>query len=545
MSKIKEMIKRITELSKDLVYKFPATIFIIAITTLFITICIDSELDNDFLQMMVLFLFSFFAGSFFIESVFKQAKTKIITFLIAGGISIFFGWYLNGFLNVPEYLELLYIGYILVLMLMAIYFLLKKSKLTFQEYLTKVFSNLFFVSIVYSILSIGVSLVCLAFVELILNGDYDDIIVRVNLLVFGFYFVIGCLYSVSHVDAREINIFIKSVVKFVLMPLVGIASAIIYLYILKIFITGEIPSNVIFRICAFLFVFAFPIWNMYEVIGVNKKIPKIFAYAYLPFLLLEIYSLGIRIASLGLTPLRYFGIFFFILQTIALVLSCFWDKNKLPKLILCSAILVALYTMTPFTPSMISSENQLARLTKYMPDGTIYNDLNDNIKEKVASAYKYLIYDDYSEKIPEHIKNQQEDILNYTNSNRYEPYSGKTYYSFSSNERINVSGYDYITKAYSKGLYDDVYNFYSDLDDYKIDKDIIDEYVRGLLNDNLISNDNGSDYFEDYKYSNSFIIDDAYLKLDDMQVFFTNISIYYDSLTDEFEIWSMEAYILE
>lgn len=545
MSKIKEMIKRITELSKDLVYKFPATIFIIAITTLFITICIDSELDNDFLQMMVLFLFSFFAGSFFIESVFKQAKTKIITFLIAGGISIFFGWYLNGFLNVPEYWELLYIGYIIVLMLMAIYFLLKESKLSFQEYLTKVFSSLFLVSIVYSILSIGVSLVFWVFVELILNGDYDDIILRANLLVFGFYFVVGCLYAVSHVKDREINIFIKSVVKFVLMPLVGIASAIIYLYILKIFITGEIPSNVIFRICAFLFVFAFPIWNMYEVIGKNKKIPKIFAYAYLPFLLLEIYSLGIRIASLGLTPLRYFGIFFFILQTIALVLSCFWDKNKLPKFVLCSAILVALYTMTPYTPSKISSENQLARLTRYMPEGTIYTNLNDDVKGKVASAYKYLIYDDYSERIPEHIKNQQEDILNYTNSNGYEPYSGRIYYSFKSNERINVSGYDYITRAYSKGLYDDAYNFYTDFEDYKIDKDIVNEYVRKLIDNKVINNDNHNNYDENYEYIHSYIIDNAYLEVDDILVFFRNIGIYYDKLTDDFEVWDMEAYILE
>ena len=48
----------------------------------------------------------------------------------------------------------------------------------------------------------------------------------------------------------------------------------------------------LFSICAVLFMFAFPIWNMYEVVKENcEKISRIFTYAYIPFMILELYSL--------------------------------------------------------------------------------------------------------------------------------------------------------------------------------------------------------------------------------------------------------------
>ena len=52
------------------------------------------------------------------------------------------------------------------------------------------------------------------------------------------------------------------VIKYVLGILVIIAFAIIYLYIAKIIILRDIPSNQIFRILATLFIIGFPIWTM-------------------------------------------------------------------------------------------------------------------------------------------------------------------------------------------------------------------------------------------------------------------------------------------
>lgn len=55
------------------------------------------------------------------------------------------------------------------------------------------------------------------------------------------------------------------------MPCVMIAMAIIYIYIIKIFVTWEIPSNEIFNICSVLFAIGAPIWTMAYAFTKDKK----------------------------------------------------------------------------------------------------------------------------------------------------------------------------------------------------------------------------------------------------------------------------------
>ena len=533
MNKIKEKLNKILELSKILIHKYPVTVFAIAITTLLVTIGIDSDIDGDFMQVMVIFLISYFASAFFIESVFTKNTHKIISFCITGLISAFFGIYFNNFVNIPEFWMLLYIGYLFTLVLIGIYNILKNSRLSFQEYVLNVFSNMFFVSIIYGILAIGITLISLIFIELILDGDYDEIVLRANLLVFGFYYVVGCVYAVTNVNGREINVFIKNLVKFVLMPLIGIAMAIIYLYILKIFITGEMPSNVIFRICAFLFVYAFPVWNMYEVIKDNK-ISKIFSYAYVPLLLLEIYSLGIRIFSLGITPIRYVGIFFIVFQIVALLLSFCWNKEKLPKLIVCSTCLIAIITMTPFTPSKVSEFDQLSRLTRYFPENTNYTELSIDAQRKVASAYKYVFYEGDSNSIPAYIKNQSEDILNFNDEESSNYYNNRDYYFYTVDERINVEGFKYATKVYGDKN-DNGYYVFSDNNKhrYEIPENVINDFVGDLV-------ERGH-----YNEKSSSVIENPYIRQPDFTLFIIDIYLYYDKDIEKVEGIKIEGYILE
>ncbi|MBQ9267606.1 MAG: DUF4153 domain-containing protein [Clostridia bacterium] len=548
MLKIKERFQRLLQLAKNLFREFPATMLIVVLATLTLTIYVDTIGSEKILRVILLFLLSYFAGTFFTESFWKERKWKLASYVVTGGIALFFAVLIGDVGTNLEFWSVFYIGYIVVLMLMAIYFILKNSKLSFQEYLTRVFSNLFFLSIVYAVLAIGVTLLCMIIGELLLDGIYGDFTLRVHILLLGLYYATGCVYAVSNVKEKSINDFVKILIKYVLLPLVSIATVVIYLYILKIIINQEMPSNVIFRICAGLFVVAFPTWNMLEIATTNegtKKISTIFSYAYLPLLLLEIYSLSVRIGTLGMTPTRYVGIVFIAFQLLALILNFFWKKEKLPKLFVCAAILVAIVTMTPLTPSKVSAMNQMSRLVKNLPEGIEFKDLSIEAKEKVRSAYRYLNYSDEEKQIPEYIVSQKDEILAYTVvTNRN---GGKEYYSFYSDDTVIVTDYRTITKVEYRnpdrfsgrdlpGVIsyegESSNNFFSNHNEYYIEEDLLEEYLLSLVAK--------VDIEKSYYTENT----DPYLNIGEGRLmYFTEIHFFYgDGSFSELE---MEGYVLE
>lgn len=95
----------------------------------------------------------------------------------------------------------------------------------------------------------------------------------------------------------------------------------------KIFVTQEVPSNEIFSICASLFAIGMPIWMMAsgfveEKSSRYKKLIHITKYIYAPFILLEIYSMSVRVKAYGLTEQRYAAWMFILLQVIYIL----WEK---------------------------------------------------------------------------------------------------------------------------------------------------------------------------------------------------------------------------
>ena len=91
--------------------------------------------------------------------------------------------------------------------------------------------------------------------------------------------------------------------------------------------TQEVPSNEIFGICASLFAIGMPIWMMASGFVEEKtsryaKLISITKYIYAPFILLEIYSMSVRVKAYGLTEQRYAAWMFVLLQIIYIL----WEK---------------------------------------------------------------------------------------------------------------------------------------------------------------------------------------------------------------------------
>lgn len=525
MGALKKLAFSISKSSKETLVRFPFTIGLIIIITTFTSLFISrsDELDK-IITNVIVFGIIFSCETFFCECYFKRWIYRTITYLLGAVISVIFTIIINfgelGLANYKDFMpaEALKIagGYVIILVFLSLYKILKDSKLEFEEYILKVFSNLFMSGITYFILNIGITLISLVFIELILDGRGGEFILRTEILIFGYFLINSFIFSISNVKDKNVNSFIKGLVNYVVLPLVTISMGIIYAYIIKIIIQSDMPSNIIFRILAGIFIVAFPTWNMAGTFKENKiisKVCKVLPYAYCPFILLEIYSVFVRIINYGLTPLRYACAMLIVFQIIALIFT-FIKKEVLSYLFLVIAFLALISFISPVNYEKMSCVSQKYILTKYYEQDTDVEKLNDNEKQKVISSYNFLNEKSrYSVYIPSYIETEKIDYLKSESKNFNDyPYSednsSRVQYSFyDENIDIDVSNYSRIINVNSKDFSGDGSNisFYnaskfetnSNLKDYisnliKLNKD---EFKQTLDNKKVVTINDKADLY--------------------------------------------------
>lgn len=245
MNKIKELFSNISKGAENIVKKFPLTIILVVLVTVFSAICMQqSWMSGTLFHKILLFGVISTIGVFFSETYFSKKIVKIMMYMLSGAIAYGFVQlvYITDIVNesiVKSMSTRMLFGYIFILVIFTIYKLLKDSQLKIEEYLLKVFANVFQLSIIYGVLNIGISLIVVIFTELLLDGVYGEIFARILTLLFGLFYIPSLIYSVSETSNKEISHFIKGLVKYVLFPLSAIAMGIIYMYILKILITRK------------------------------------------------------------------------------------------------------------------------------------------------------------------------------------------------------------------------------------------------------------------------------------------------------------------
>lgn len=120
------------------------------------------------------------------------------------------------------------------------------------------------------------------------------------------------------------------------------------------------------------------------------KILKALPYLYMPFITLEIYSIGRRILEYGVTPLRYVACMFVILQIVILLLTVIKKRTYLKYAFFVVAGLVFISTMTPLHLEAVSNRSQKNIIQKYFSRETSFDHLSQKDKVKVSSSYFYL-----------------------------------------------------------------------------------------------------------------------------------------------------------
>lgn len=375
-----------------------------------ITIPVDEEI-------IFRLLFFFAIGSFFTETLFIKKKTEksehkkrnlliqIGAYVLAGIIASVITYFIsmkNGtqllgvdcqFLH--DMTERFAIGYVLLLLVVGIYLLYRRSaemiKGNFEAYMLRVFSNLCKGYLIYSVLLIGITLVSMIFDVLFLEGD-GNLIVSCWALVTGFYWVPASLNAFLNVE-EEPGAFIKMLVQYILSVLTMCALVIVYLYVLKIVILWEMPSNEIFSIISALFCFGMPVWMMTENYREETRyflVLSILPYVFAPLMLLQAYSIGVRIYDYGMTPNRYVGVMLIVFEIIMLFIWHFRKSARENILLFLGGMLVVSVFVPLINMYSVSNHWQLSFLKKYYQaaqEGSVLSNLE---YERLEGSYAYL-----------------------------------------------------------------------------------------------------------------------------------------------------------
>ena len=539
---LKDKFINFKDMLKKLFEKYPVTLTLIYVVSFFFAILLDTGfMSEEWVQKLFMFGTIWGIGTFFAENVCEKGKKRIsLYFLTAVTAYVFIHF---AFINKYEDVLIKWlVCYIVTMCAISLHSIIKKSEKEFSEYVIKVAINIAKSSFVYGILAIGVAAILGIFDVLILNitSQYID---NIEVLIAGFFYSTKIIYSLINLD-DDVNKFFKNLIKYVLMPLLIVAFAIIYMYILKILILRDMPQNTIFRIATSLFIVGGFIWtvmNYYKEEGTIYKISTKLPIIFSPFILLQIYTIGVRIAKNGITPLRYAGIVFIIFEICYIL--CYMLKNKkIQNLILVANALLIISILIPGINAFdISDFSQINNLKIY----TQKTELTKEDKVKISGAYYYLQDTENGKKyIKENLdKEQINDIKNLKTSTSYIDRYNYEYINLENNNKLNVSGYNTVTQIEASSY--DEENIKKAFADVKFkdneNKNILkvnltekfDEYINTYI-------EMGKDGLEEYfKTNNEIQVNE------NQKIILENIYFSIDNLEEKINHYRIEAYLLE
>lgn len=539
MKNIKEKIEKIFNKFKKLFETYPLTLFVIVITTVILAITVDTEiLDSISLDNILLFSALFVCGNLFIETIFKKIdRKKIGLYILSAIFAIAITFSTNIENDVLEIKNAVFIGYISRIIVcylvstvaITIYIHYKNSKLAFNEYILKAGINFFRTGLIYLLLVIGLAMITSVFVFLLLSGENYSLVYRVQILLIGFFLLPMSINSVYDLK-NEIDKFEKIIVRYVLDVLVIIAFVVIYLYIGKIILLRDMPANQIFRIIAILFVIGCPIWIVAGyfkdndfIAKINNKLPILF----IPFILLQIYTIGVRIYYNGVTEPRYLCIMLIIFEIIYTIIYI-KNKEKDGNIILVLVVITIISGIVPylnmFKVSQISQYNNLKIIKEK-------ENLSELEKEKVAGAYYYLKDTEEGKELITGLLTQDEidEIVKYNGNSS----NKKSIYLSKNVENIDIADYNKLYVINSYNYYKDYNSIETEFKNIKVDNYEID--LSNIILEYIANEENIEEYFEE---NNEYVI------TENKKIIIESLVLYYDSINKTVTDYSLDGYLL-
>ena len=543
MNKLQKLFSNVSKLLKETYKKFPITIIIVYIITLLFLFedssFVEKIMDEFFMEVLLVSAI----GTLFVESLFVDTKKRILGNVISVLIALGFRELMVVETDINDYWYKIFAAYVTTLPILTIYINLKKSELTLSEYALKVLSNFGKNLSIYLLANIGILVVLAVFIELILDGEHYDLYSKVLIILFGGFYVPSLIDTISNVK-NEVGKLIKILITYVYTPVVGFLIAILYLYITKITLNGELLKDSIFYILAITFAIGMPCTVLLQNYKENKKLyslSKLFVYSFILVIVLQILAMNIRVRDYGLTETRYISYLFVIFEIIAVILMIKEDAKNIDKVILVLVGLVLIGTISPLNIQIVPVLSQTARIENMVSSAEEFDALSNEDKTDCKSAYVY---------VERSKKGFIEDKLDNALINRIEKYVPEETNNWTG-EYIHISVYEDIDDGLNVSGYNkvyEIYNGYSEKNDNKNYK----EYVFESRNDTINVSVDIEKFIEemveaeqvdqeDDKFEEIRLLD---TNDENVKIYLTSFYLYYELYSKEIESISFDGYFL-
>lgn len=440
-----------------------------------------------------------------------------------------------------------YLALIIVLACLIIYHICKRHEEGFEKYCIKTFFALLRTTVVYGIFAIGIAIIILIFNELIY--DTDGFLGRLEIFLAAGIYLPAIVLALT--DKKEdVSKFARGCVLYALEPLLAVSYLIIYIYIIKIFVTNDVPSNSVFTIMTLLFALGMPIWTMalgLEDNGIFGKMAKYLPFSYLPFIILQGWSIGVRIGECGVTTQRYYGVVLIVLELIYFGVYIYEYIKKKEYISFILPVIGVAAIVTLIVPVInyedVSINSQLKRLSKFTVDESLIK------SSRAAEAHSiYVTIKDFEFKGEERLQAEyNEHQINVLSRCKGYGESASTYvYVADSREmlQLDVSDYSKLSEIYFEA--DDSYDSVEDFEYVNI-LDRGNDVSEGLYVVNL--KEYVQKFTDNYDDTNSYsysIEDEGIISLDDnADLYICRVVIRFDKYNKEIKRFEIKGYLLE
>lgn len=375
---------------------------------------------NDWVKNIEVRVWIFFAYALFLSFSVALATEKKFTGIVKNAISLgvlgLLAWY--AFTLPVEFTEFqnlqhVLLGLILFLSMFVVAYFGKNNNENFWEFGRKNLIRMFLTYVFSGILMGGLSLAVLSLKELFKLDITDEVFQ--NLAVFSLL-IFSVVYFLIHVPAEDEKYHLeidfskplKFLTMYILLPVLGLYMLILYVYLLQIVVSWELPNGWVTTLISVLgLIGLMTMMMLYPMIkeGENKLIrflSKYFPALMLPLLILMSVAIFRRIDDYGLTVNRLFAVVLNVwLYGVSIYL--FLTSSRTPKWILISLLAVALISVWgPVSVFKITKNTLLNELSANMdkagllkenqfivPDAT-YQSKDSVDYKRIVDVFDYL-----------------------------------------------------------------------------------------------------------------------------------------------------------
>ena len=384
----------------DTVKRFPVTtVFLVIITIINIGFVLMEDMNSNLDVCLIVGTLMAFLMELSVE--YQLFKNRYLSMII-GGCSALLSY---GVLEMVDKTYQIYIhtgimGICICCISLVFYVLYKNrdNQYIFSHYIKTNFIVGIFAFVVY--MGFLVSLLAFHFLIFNFNNIWKLVIILSILLLFLFQYVLFISYVPKKEEVVEVpntyRVIIHKALFFLYLLLIGI----LYLYILKIILTMNMPIGKLNWFGSFALLFY--VFFYLSVDESDGKIQTLFkkqgAFLLMPVLSIQLFAIVIRVNAYGLTTARFMSIVLVLVAVVFMVVSLM--KLPIRYAFLGIPVIALLFTCTPLNIYDVPNRNQEHRLIKVLEEAGAIKDgkldetvkLNDWQKEEVSSAYDYLKY---------------------------------------------------------------------------------------------------------------------------------------------------------